>query len=127
MAEELTMAAAQGNIQLVKELLQSGVNPNTRNSHGRTPIQVMMMGSPHLAQMLIEYGADPTVPDPTTGTCPAHDAIREGFVETLVVLLNGGASVDGPQDRFGRRPIDLASPSVLQKLRTLRIVRPTVN
>lgn len=121
------MAAAQGNAQRVEELLESGLNPNTCNSYGRTPIQVMMMGSPHLAQLLIDHGADPTVRDPTTGTCPAHDAIREGFVDTLLVLLHGGASVDGPLDNYGRRPIDLASPSVIQKLLALGIVGPTGN
>ncbi|XP_075707925.1 cyclin-dependent kinase inhibitor 2A-like [Rhinoderma darwinii] len=125
MADELATAAAQGNVQLVRRLLRSGVNPNARNLHGRTPVQVMMMGSPHLAQLLIDHGADPTVRDPTTGTCAAHDAIREGFVETLVVLLNGGANVDGPKDNFGQRPIDLASPSVLQELIALGIVTPT--
>ncbi|XP_069818104.1 cyclin-dependent kinase 4 inhibitor B-like isoform X1 [Dendropsophus ebraccatus] len=130
MAEELTMAAALGNLQRVMELLDSGVNPNTCNSYGRTAIQVsawtlcdtasrhmvMMMGSPRLAQLLIDHGADPTVPDPTTGTCPAHDAIREGFVDTLVILVNGGARVDGPQDKCGQRPLDLASPSVMREL-----------
>ncbi|XP_040276268.1 cyclin-dependent kinase inhibitor 2A-like isoform X2 [Bufo bufo] len=119
MEELLTMAAAQGDVQLVRAFLENGANPNSSNSHGRTAIQVMMMGSPHLAQLLIDHGADPTIPDPTTGTCPAHDAIREGFVDTLVVLINGGASIDGPPDNFGQRPIDLASPLVLEKLKAL--------
>ncbi|KAG8595449.1 hypothetical protein GDO81_001521 [Engystomops pustulosus] len=125
MAEEMTKAAAQGNLQLVRTHLESGVNPNTRNSYGRTPIQVMMMGNPHLAQLLIDHGADPNLPDPTTGTCPAHDAIRGGFVDTLAVLLKGGASVNGPLDNYGARPIDLASPSVLQELRVRGIVSTT--
>ncbi|XP_073523095.1 cyclin-dependent kinase 4 inhibitor B [Phyllobates terribilis] len=127
MAEELSMAAARGDVQRVTALLERGVNPNTRNSYGRTAIQVMMMGSPHLAQLLIDHGADPTVPDPTTGTCPAHDATREGFVDTLVVLVNGGASVYSPQDNYGQRPIDLASASVLQKLKALGIASQTGN
>ncbi|KAM4050250.1 cyclin-dependent kinase inhibitor 2A-like [Anomaloglossus baeobatrachus] len=125
MADELSMAAAQGNVRRVRELLERGADPNTTNSYGRTAIQVMMMGSPHLAQLLIDHGADPTVRDPTTGTCPAHDAIREGFVDTLVVLVNGGASVYGPLDAYGQRPIDLASAEVLQELMALGIVRPT--
>ncbi|XP_063770195.1 cyclin-dependent kinase 4 inhibitor B-like [Pseudophryne corroboree] len=115
-SDRLATAAARGDVQLVREMLESGVNPNATNSHGRTPIQVMMMGCPQIAQLLIEHGADPTVPDPTTGTCPAHDAIREGFLDTLLVLIKGGASLKYPKDNFGRRPIDLASPSVLQDL-----------
>ncbi|XP_073399805.1 cyclin-dependent kinase 4 inhibitor B-like isoform X2 [Dendrobates tinctorius] len=119
MAEELTMAAARGDVRRVRELLQRGAAPNARNRFGRTAIQVMMMGSPPLAQLLIDHGADPTVRDPSTGTCPAHDAIRGGFVDTLVVLVNGGASVYSPADSYGRRPINLASASVLQELKAL--------
>ncbi|CAJ0948418.1 unnamed protein product [Ranitomeya imitator] len=88
MAEELTMAAARGGVRRVRELLHRGAAPNARNAYGRTAIQVMMMGSPPLAQLLIAHGADPTARDPTTGACPAHDAIRGGFVDTLVVLVN---------------------------------------
>ncbi|XP_077105417.1 cyclin-dependent kinase inhibitor 2A-like [Ranitomeya variabilis] len=127
MAEELTTAAARGDVRRVRELLHRGAAPNTRNAYGRTAIQVMMMGSPPLAQLLIDHGADPTARDPTTGACPAHDAIRGGFVDTLVVLVNGGASVYSPQDNYGRRPIDLASAWVLQELMALGMVSQAGN
>ncbi|KAM9330670.1 cyclin-dependent kinase 4 inhibitor B-like [Gastrophryne carolinensis] len=118
----LTTAAATGNVQLLSQTLRQGVNPNATNCLGRTAIQVMMMGSPQIAQILIEHGADPTIPDPATGTCPAHDAIREGFVDTLLELLKGGADVYTPRDNFGQRPIDLASPEVLQRLIKLQVL-----
>ncbi|XP_075066373.1 cyclin-dependent kinase 4 inhibitor B-like [Mixophyes fleayi] len=126
-ADRLATAAARGDVQLVKEILESGVNPNAVNKIGRTPIQVMMMGSPKIAQLLIAHGADPTVPDPTTGTCPAHDAAREGFADTLLVLIKGGASLDLPLDIYGKRPIDLASSSVIQTLRLQGILIPNLN
>ncbi|CAI9601655.1 unnamed protein product [Staurois parvus] len=85
-------------------------------------MKVMLMGCPQIAQLLIEHGADPTIPDPSTGTCPAHDAIREGFVDTLVEFLNGGASLYSPLDIYKKRPIDLASDFVKEKLIQLGIL-----
>lgn len=85
-------------------------------------IKVMKMGCPQIARLLIEHGADPLIPDPSTGTCPAHDAIREGFVDTLLELVKGGASLYKPEDNFGQRPIDLASASVRERLIQLGIL-----
>lgn len=123
----LATAAATGNLQVLTDKLNEGVDPNATNSLGRTPIQVMKMGCPKIAQLLIWHGADPLIPDPLTGTCPAHDAIREGFVDTLLELLNGGASLYNPTDNFGQRPIDLASPSVREQLIQLGILNLSEN
>ncbi|XP_053227160.1 histone-lysine N-methyltransferase EHMT1-like [Podarcis raffonei] len=71
------------------------------------PEQVMRMGDPRVAELLLRWGADPNVPDPSTGSCPAHDAAREGFLDTLRVLRSGGARLDLP-DRRGRLPVDVA-------------------
>ncbi|MEE6519242.1 hypothetical protein FKM82_030887 [Ascaphus truei] len=83
---------------------------------------VMMMGSPKMAEILLRYGANPEVQDPTTGTCPAHDAAREGFLDTLLVLLRGGANLLNPCDTWGRRPIDLAPDHVKQELYLLGLM-----
>ncbi|XP_053312494.1 cyclin-dependent kinase inhibitor 2A-like [Spea bombifrons] len=108
-ADLLSTAAARGDLELARALLQSGIDPNAKNSYGRTPIQVMKMGCPEMAKLLISYAADPNVPDPATGMTPAHDAVQCGFLDTLVVLLDGGASLYAPPDCWGRLPIDLAS------------------
>ncbi|XP_053155528.1 cyclin-dependent kinase 4 inhibitor B-like isoform X3 [Hemicordylus capensis] len=70
----------------------------------------MMMGSPRVAELLLQRGADPNRPDPATGTLPAHDAAREGFLDTLQVLHEGGARFD-LRDRWGWLPIDRAEES----------------
>ncbi|XP_053312504.1 cyclin-dependent kinase inhibitor 2A-like [Spea bombifrons] len=115
-ADQLASAAARGDVDLVRRILEDGADPNAPNSKGRTPIQVMMMGSPKVAELLIRYGANPSVPDPLTGTCPAHDAAREGFLDTVLVLLGGGASIQGPYDNYGKRPIDLAPAWMKEQL-----------
>nr|DBA28142.1 TPA: hypothetical protein GDO54_008546 [Pyxicephalus adspersus] len=93
----------------------------------KSPMKVMMMGSLKIAQLLIEHRADPTVTDPSTGTSPAHDAIREGFVKTFLELRNGEASLYGPVDFYGQRPIDLASDSVREELIRIGMLNPTEN
>ncbi|XP_054253624.1 cyclin-dependent kinase 4 inhibitor B-like [Indicator indicator] len=107
-ADELANAAARGDLQRVKELLDGAADPNTVNSYGRTPIQVMMLGSPRVAELLLQRGADPNRPDPSTGCFPVHDVARSGFLETLAALHRAGARLDLPDNR-GRLPLDVAA------------------
>ncbi|XP_005062510.1 PREDICTED: cyclin-dependent kinase inhibitor 2A-like [Ficedula albicollis] len=84
--DRLCSAAARGDHEEVRRLLDAGVDPNGTNAFGRTPLQVMMLGSPRVAELLLRRGADPNRPDPRTGCRPAHDAARAGFLETLAAL-----------------------------------------
>ncbi|KAK2506050.1 hypothetical protein MC885_011778 [Smutsia gigantea] len=68
--------------------------------------QVMMFGSPIIALELLKQGASPNVQD-ASGTTPAHDAARTGFLDTLKVLVEHGADVNTP-DGTGALPIHLA-------------------
>ncbi|NXN95867.1 CDN2B inhibitor, partial [Rhinopomastus cyanomelas] len=104
----LCTAAARGDHEEVRRLLDEGVDPNGTNSFGRTPLQVMMLGSPRVAEMLLQRGADPNRPDPRTGCLPVHDAARAGFLDTLSVLHRAGARLD-VSDGHGCLPIDVAA------------------
>ncbi|XP_030325739.1 cyclin-dependent kinase 4 inhibitor B-like [Strigops habroptila] len=106
--DRLCTAAARGDPQEVRRLLDAGADPNATNSFGRTPLQVMMLGSPRVAELLLQRGADPNRPDPRTGCLPAHDAARAGFLETLAALHRAGARLDLP-DGSGRLPVDVAA------------------
>ncbi|XP_037023895.2 cyclin-dependent kinase inhibitor 2A isoform X4 [Artibeus jamaicensis] len=106
-ADWLATAAARGRAEEVRALLRAGAPPNAPNSHGRTPIQVMMMGSTRVAKLLLLHGADPNCADPATLATPVHDAAREGFLDTLVALHRAGARLD-VRDAWGRLPVDLA-------------------
>ncbi|XP_019484982.1 PREDICTED: cyclin-dependent kinase inhibitor 2A-like isoform X1 [Hipposideros armiger] len=107
LADRLASAAARGRVKEVQALLQEGAPPNAPNIHGRSPIQVMMMGSTRVAELLLLHGADPNCADPATLTRPVHDAAREGFLDTLAVLHRAGARLD-VRDAWGRLPVDLA-------------------
>ncbi|XP_062369627.1 cyclin-dependent kinase 4 inhibitor B-like [Cinclus cinclus] len=106
--DRLCSAAARGDHEEVRRLLDAGVDPNGTNAFGRTPLQVMMLGSPRVAELLLRRGADPNRPDPRTGCLPAHDAARAGFLETLAALHRAGARLDLPDGR-GRLPLDVAA------------------
>ncbi|NXJ66558.1 CDN2B inhibitor, partial [Rostratula benghalensis] len=104
----LCNAAARGDHEEVRRLLNTGVDPNVINSFGRTPLQVMMLGSPRVVELLLQRGADPNRRDPRTGCFPVHDAARAGFLETLAALHRAGARLDLPDGR-GRLPLDVAA------------------
>ncbi|XP_013916296.1 PREDICTED: cyclin-dependent kinase 4 inhibitor B-like [Thamnophis sirtalis] len=106
-ANQLCNAAARGDLVTAKRLLDSGADPNATNVFGRTPIQVMMMGNSKMAELLLPRGADPNRPDPSTGATPAHDAAREGFLDTLKLLYHRGAHLDH-LDKQDNSPLDLA-------------------
>ncbi|KAF0879327.1 cyclin-dependent kinase 4 inhibitor B [Hyaena hyaena] len=103
----LANASARGQVDTVQQLLEAGADPNGVNRFGRRAIQVMMMGSTRVAELLLLHGADPNCADPATLTRPVHDAAREGFLDTLVVLHRAGARLD-VRDAWGRLPVDLA-------------------
>ncbi|XP_074851080.1 cyclin-dependent kinase 4 inhibitor B [Carettochelys insculpta] len=111
----LANAAARGDAQTVRLLLEAGLDPNGVNSFGRTPLQVMMLGSTQVAELLLQRGADPNRPDPSTGSLPVHDAAREGFLDTLVALHSGGAALD-LRDKWGRLPLELAEAGGHQRV-----------
>ncbi|NXF23316.1 CDN2B inhibitor, partial [Rhodinocichla rosea] len=107
-ADELASAAARRDPQRLGELLDGAADPNAANSYGRTPIQVMMLGSPRVPELLLRHGADPNLPDPRTGCLPVHDAARAGFLGSLAALHRAGARLDLPDGR-GRLPLDVAA------------------
>ncbi|XP_018591212.2 cyclin-dependent kinase 4 inhibitor B isoform X1 [Scleropages formosus] len=106
-ADELASAAAAGDAERVAQLLQDGAAVDAVNRFGRTPLQVMMMGSTAVARLLLDHGANPEVQD-STGSSPLHDAAREGFLETVQLLCSFQANPH-VRDMWNRRPIDLAT------------------
>ncbi|KAM8880055.1 cyclin-dependent kinase 4 inhibitor B [Spinachia spinachia] len=105
--DELTRAAATGDTADVKSLLRDGASVDGENRFGRTALQVMMMGSTPVAQVLLRHGADPNMRDRSTGATPLHDAARTGFLDTVRLLVQFRAD---PRARDHRtcEPVDLA-------------------
>ncbi|MED6271487.1 hypothetical protein CHARACLAT_020774 [Characodon lateralis] len=105
--DELTTAAAKGHMAEVETLLLKGAPVNGVNCFGRTALQVVMMGSSPVAQLLLTHGADPNVADRSTRATPLHDAARAGFLDTVRLLVEAGADPQA-RDNSNRLPVDLA-------------------
>ncbi|XP_054460798.1 cyclin-dependent kinase 4 inhibitor B [Anoplopoma fimbria] len=105
--DKLTTAAATGNTAEVKDLLREGAQVNGENRLGRTALQVVMMGSTPVARLLLSHGADPNVPDRSTGSTPLHDAARTGFLDTVQLLVQFKADLQA-RDKRNCEPIDVA-------------------
>ncbi|GCC23429.1 cyclin-dependent kinase 4 inhibitor B isoform X1 [Chiloscyllium punctatum] len=105
--DELANAAAQGKYDKVKRLLSDGADVNGINTFGRTPLQVMKMGCPELCRLLLEHGADPNRQD-NHQMALIHDVAREGFLDTLQVLIEVGKADTNLRNKNNQRAIDVA-------------------
>jgi ankyrin repeat protein len=73
----LHAATQAGDIEIVRELLERGSDPNSRADSGQTPLH--NCSSQEVAQLLFEAGADPSSVDDEYGTTPltwANQAIE---------------------------------------------------
>ncbi|KAK7889775.1 hypothetical protein WMY93_025335 [Mugilogobius chulae] len=71
-------------------------------------VPVAKLGNPDLVAALLAAGANPCMRDPIYGLTVIHDAAREGFEDTVRVLLDYGADVNVADDR-GFLPLHLAA------------------
>lgn len=67
-----------------------------------------MLGNTYLVKALLEAGADPNARDSILMLTVTHDAAREGFLETVRVLVDHGADVN-LADEIGNLPLHLAA------------------
>ncbi|XP_039985315.1 cyclin-dependent kinase 4 inhibitor C [Xiphias gladius] len=108
LTDKLCNASANGNLCEVLFLLQNGADVNGFNTYKRTALQVVKLGSTAVAEALLAAGANPDVRDPVLSLTVTHDAAREGFVDTVSVLMRHGANVNLADER-GNLPLHLAA------------------
>ena len=98
--DPLLNAAHTGDLDLVRDLLKSGKNPNLRDGFGNCPLTVAAdAGQTEVVKFLLEHGAKLDVAD-DAGETPLHCAARNGHLETAEFLVKRGASVNAT-DRHG--------------------------
>ncbi|XP_038571859.1 cyclin-dependent kinase 4 inhibitor C [Micropterus salmoides] len=107
-ADKLCSASARGNLPEVLFLLQNGADVNGFNTFNRTALQVVKLGNTAVVEALLLVGADINVRDPACGLTVTHDAAREGFIDSVRVLVDRGADTN-IVDEQGNLPLHLAA------------------
>ena len=104
----LHAASGEGNLDVVRSLLDNGVNVNERDGHHATPLYwASWKGEYEAAKLLIKYGADVNCRE-KEGWTPLHAASYDGYLEIAQLLLDHGADVNAKQQELST-PLHIAS------------------
>ena len=80
----------KGNVEIAKELLEAGVNVNSSNSYGCTPLMIAAKhNDSSMVQLLIDYKADVQKLD-DQGRDALHYALNKGNGEAANILIATG-------------------------------------
>lgn len=107
--QTLHEAAASGNVAEVKRLLDKGVEVNTKDGKGRTPLILAAKGSNTLevVKALLEKGAD--VNEKSNGETPLSVAANFGNLEVVRALIARGADVNATNSAIAWTPLMVAA------------------
>ncbi|PAA48983.1 hypothetical protein BOX15_Mlig024680g5 [Macrostomum lignano] len=106
----LLEAAARGDIDEVRSLLKSGVNPNAANDDGLTALhQCCIDNSEAMCRLLLEFNADVNARDTEQWT-PLHAAATCGHIAICRLLVNSGAELLAV-NADGNMPYDICEES----------------
>ena len=100
-ADASAMALRTRKIDVLRYLLDNGMNANTTDLNGRTPL--FWAHNTEMAKLLLDYGADPNAVD-QSGMSPLHKDHYIFQPETIALLINAGADVNAV-DAKGRTPL----------------------
>ena len=104
-------AAAEGNIERVKQHLVEGVDVNAKFKDGWTPLHMAAEGGHReIVDLLIAKGADINATagwGDGVGWTPLHMAAEEGHKKVVELLILKGADIN-VKNGDGRTPLDLA-------------------
>jgi len=114
----LHVAAQTGSKELIHLLAEKGININTRDSRGLTPIMhAARDGNGEALTALAEKGADPNryfemaskadIGIENGKANAAHMAVESGDLATIKAAIQAGADLNA-RDAANRRPVDLA-------------------
>ncbi len=90
-AISIHLAAEQGNVEALKQILSAGTNVNAKTGDGSTPLH--KAENKEVAKLLITAGADVNAKDLDSWT-PLHTAVFTGDRETVELLVSNGADVN---------------------------------
>ncbi|XP_049843822.1 26S proteasome non-ATPase regulatory subunit 10-like [Schistocerca gregaria] len=103
----LRRAAGKGHVEVVRCLLESGVDVDARSKKLTTPMhRAAWNDQAAVVRLLASYAADPNAMS-ETGRTPLHCTAQNGSTEAAVALLEVGADRTA-RDHEGYTPFDIA-------------------
>lgn len=108
----LHYAAGAGRLDAVTLLLQLGMDPNTLDHGGHTPLysvanECATTAGPTIVRALVQAGVDVNRHEGVTQATALHMAARRGHLEIARTLLDAGADSEA-KDRKGETPLQRA-------------------
>ncbi|MFJ8459081.1 ankyrin repeat domain-containing protein [Lysinibacillus xylanilyticus] len=102
----LHAAVSTENTELVKYIIDLGVDVNSKNDDGISPLHIVLY--PEVAECLLDHGAliDITA---NNGDTPLHTQVSDGEerIDNIQLLLNRGANRE-IKNTFGKIALDIA-------------------
>jgi len=90
----LHSASGDGDLKIIRTLLEYGADINAQNDDGATPLRwATTSGNPESVCVLLEQGADPNI-SMDDGTTPLHRAVEMGSTPIVHLLLEHDADVE---------------------------------
>ena len=91
--ERLHQAAHDGDIELVRKILKTTVDPDQRDDFGGTALHAaMFQKNTEIIELLLDYGFDPNAQGTANGYTPLHDAVWADNLDAVIILLKNGAN-----------------------------------
>lgn len=104
----LHYAAAQGQLEAAKALVQRGARLQNQNPQGKTPMHLAAeRGDGEMVELLLGRRCDVDLRDADSATA-LHVAARVGQLEVAALLLENGADIDA-EDSGGQTPLQVAA------------------
>jgi ankyrin repeat protein len=113
-------AVITSKVDDVRNLLDSGVDPNIENNKRKTPLYwAAYTKNDKIVKLLLDKGADPNIED-NEGKTPLYWAVFTGNIHATNILLQHGANPNKP-DKKGDTPLSIAER--LDKKSIVKIIK----
>lgn len=90
---DFPLAAYNGDIKAMQEMMDAKINPNARDSFGGTAMHAsMFQKNLEVVKMLIAYGCDVNAVGIKNGYTPLHDGVWASNLEAIKLLIKAGAN-----------------------------------
>lgn len=104
----LHVAAFNGSVEKVKELLKNKVDVNIQDKLEWTPLHdAVIQGHTEIVKLLLSAGANVQAQDLDDLYTPLHDAVRMNYPDIVELLLSAGAN-PSIEDRWNNSAFDVA-------------------